>query len=152
MSWGMTRIVFPEGELMLPDQTPYDLEVVLGEARWYAMRHGQVLLHLRQHTWLVRAMNGRGPLRCVGCAAVASVVFDDGSGTVMCLRCARAEVEHEHGARWWRAALDGARRWLGPQGSAPGAAAGRRPARQHPPISAVWQSPPRSAYARGFSS
>jgi hypothetical protein len=89
---GVARISHPNGGLILPAKSPYEIELVIEHVGLHAKRHGRVRLELNRRDWLVTVCNGGPPGRCTGCAQrIETLTYANGSGQ-LCARCVRREL------------------------------------------------------------
>jgi hypothetical protein len=85
---GTARILHPQGELLLPACSPYDLELLLDHVHWYAWRYGGVRVELEDDEWLVTARSAEGAARCSSCRErLTDLLFTNGSRQPLCQRC-----------------------------------------------------------------
>lgn len=89
---GVARISHPNGGMILPAKSPYDLELVIEHVDLYAKRHGRVHLELNRRDWLVTMRNGELPGVCTACdQRLDSLTYANGVGR-LCGRCVRREL------------------------------------------------------------
>ena len=85
----IARIHFDGGILMLPSRTPYEIETLLENLKWYTGRHRKVQLEIDSHHWRVED----GEKECAQCRdAHATLTFVNGSRVSVCPNCARAAL------------------------------------------------------------
>jgi hypothetical protein len=97
---GIARIFYPDGELMVPAQTPYDVEILLDHAHWYATRYGGVRLELEQDVWSVIPDITEDPAVCSLCdVRLTTVLFVNGAHERLCRRCAQNKL-HSRVSFW----------------------------------------------------
>ncbi len=94
---GLARISYPNGpsgDLTLPAQTTYELEVLLDHVQWYVRRYGQVRIQLESAEWSVTRCGDDDVAPCALCMThLPDLCFENGSRIRLCQRCARSEVE-----------------------------------------------------------
>jgi len=100
---GTAHISDPDGVLMLPAKSPYELEVLLDQIDWYAKLHGHVRLRLNRHEWRVSTKRDGAGKACASChAAWPGLTFVRDARVRLCARCARQELCPD-AAHWpWR--------------------------------------------------
>ena len=64
---GLARISYPDGELMLPAGTAYELDVLWDHVQWYTRRHGGLRVELEPNEWFVTKRTGNNPNACSRC-------------------------------------------------------------------------------------
>jgi hypothetical protein len=92
---GLARIVCPDGELMVPAWTAYDVEVLLDHVQWYARRYSGVHMRLESSAWwFVMSCVNQDPMPCSLCRSrVPDLIFVNGSHMQLCSRCAKSQLE-----------------------------------------------------------
>ncbi len=89
----IARIHFEGGLLMLPSQTPYEIENVLESLEWYAGRQGNVGVEIDGQHWRVEQRVTAGSDQCRHCRnAPATLTFVHGRRVAVCEGCARAAL------------------------------------------------------------
>jgi hypothetical protein len=76
--------------VLLPADTPYDLQAVLDEVDWRATRHGPLRVELNSRVWRVDAP-GAEPTLCGVCGRALRVRYVNDSQTAFCVTCAARE-------------------------------------------------------------
>jgi hypothetical protein len=89
----VARILFPDGEFMLPAGSGYDSELLIEHLRWYVRRHGEVWLEVADDAWFVEADNEPEPQACSAChERRPDLVFRGETTAALCPRCSRTEL------------------------------------------------------------
>ena len=76
--------------VLLPADTPYDVQALLDEVDWRATRHGPLRVELNHSVWRVEA-GGAEPTACAGCQRPLRIRYVTTSQTALCAACAAHE-------------------------------------------------------------
>jgi len=89
---GTAKISDDDCIVLLPADTPYDLQALVDEVAWRATRHGPVRVELNARVWRVDAP-GAEPTSCGACGRPVRVRYVDASQTALCAACAAREFK-----------------------------------------------------------
>jgi hypothetical protein len=94
--YGVAEISYRNAAVILPAQTPYDLEVVLEYADWSARRGDEVRLRSGGHEWQVTKADRDDPRVCIHCgrslASRACIKSLTDTSTLLCSKCVRYDI------------------------------------------------------------
>ena len=95
---GLAKISDHDCIILLPADTPYDLQALVDEVDWRATRHGPLRVELNSHVWRVETP-GAEQTPCAACGRPLRVRYVNDSQTVFCVACAAREFQRGRSLR-----------------------------------------------------
>ena len=98
MRRGTAKVSDKDCILLLPADTPYDIQALVDEVDWRATRRGPIRVELNRSVWLVDATRAQSRA-CAVCKRPIRIEYVTGSRSAVCGACAGSEFA---AARAWR--------------------------------------------------
>jgi hypothetical protein len=85
------HVALPQGALVLPVSTPYDIEQLFQHSTYYAVRYGRIRVRLGRREWIVSVVSDQAD-ECAECGKPPERLSFARRLRTLCVPCARREA------------------------------------------------------------